>query len=321
MRFLTFDELTPSMDAERLLVHLSTLGGAADRRSVAVWRRRSNIFAEYVGVFAVEAGHVVGQTLVKRLPYTFPGGTEVIGAIASVGTRPDRARAGVARQILEEVHRREREAGIRYVALWTNRSWGAHRLYEKLGYRDVYAFPWAVRPPRAIGNRRHPEIKVRPAHPGDLSELERLHDRRAAGRIGFCRRPKRLLHTASATGELTPQKALIVAPARGRIEGYADLVSTPVRTVCGELVAESLAIRVSLVAAVELRAKGTAVAFQHTPVADTPELFRHRGYATMTAGWYVLMAGGLDRPMSSRAAIATFATHDRRFLCLSGDRF
>ena len=45
MRFASFDELTPSMDADRLLVHISSLGGATDRRAVALWRRRSNLYS------------------------------------------------------------------------------------------------------------------------------------------------------------------------------------------------------------------------------------------------------------------------------------
>jgi GNAT superfamily N-acetyltransferase len=321
VRFLTFDELTRSMEADRLLVHLSALGGAADRRAIAAWRRRSNAYAEYVGIFAVEGGHVVGQTIVERLPYTFPDGTEAIGAIASVGTRPDRARAGVARKILTEVHRREREAGIRHVALWTNRSWGAHRLYESLGYRDVYAYPWAVRPPLAVRRRKVRSRGVRAVRPKDLPELERLHDRMAEGRIGFCHRPRHLLQTAAAMHEVTPRTELIVAQTRRRIAGYAHLQATPERTVCGELVAESNRTRTSLVAEVERRAGELAVAFQHTPVSDTPEMFRRRGYTVMDAGWYVLMAGALDREWSARSAIARFGTNDPKFLCLAGDRF
>lgn len=321
MRFLSFDELTPTMDADRLLVHLAALGGAADRRAVALWRRRSNIYSEYVGVFAVERGRVVGQTLVKRLPYTFPDGTESIGAIASVGTRPDRARRGVARQILTEVHRREREAGIRFVALWTNRSWGAHRLYEKLGYRDVYSAPWAVRAPRPGPYPRRPRASIRPARAGDLPELERVHDRGAEGRLGFCHRPPRALQLAAATRDFDLSRDLLVARESGRIVGYALPQSSSVRSVCGELVAESSHARHSLVEEVERKARRTPVAFQHSPVTDDLEFFRRRGYVTAATGWYVLMGAELGRAWTRRAATERFATNDRRFLCLSGDRF
>jgi GNAT superfamily N-acetyltransferase len=321
MRFLTFDELTPSMDADRLLVHLASLGGAADRRAVALWRRRSNLLAEYVGVFAVDRGRVVGQTLVKRLSYTFPDGTEPIGAIASVGTRPDRARAGIARQLLTEVHRRELDAGIRYVSLWTNLSWGAHRLYEKLGYRDAYLFPWAVRPPAPASTRSPLRGRARPGRVTDLPELERLHERRARGRLGFCHRPVGSFRFAVATRELDPVREMIVVRENGKITGYALLQSNSYRTVCGEMVASSDRVRATLVGEIERRAKGAAVAFNMTPVSDTPELFRRRGYTTMDRGWYVFMTAPLRGEWTAREAVKRFASHDPRFLCLMGDRF
>ncbi len=153
MKLVGFDELPDSYDSDRALVQLAAFGGFLNRRRIDLWRRRTSVFADYFGIFAVDAGTVVGQTFVLRIPYTFPHGTESISGIAGVATRLDHARTGVARRILEEVHRREREAGIGYSTLWTNRSWGAHRLYEKLGYRDVYAPPGAVRVPPARSPR------------------------------------------------------------------------------------------------------------------------------------------------------------------------
>jgi GNAT superfamily N-acetyltransferase len=321
MRFLTFDELTPSMDLDRLLVHLVTLGGATRRTSVDLWRRNSDVFADYIGVFAVERGRVLGQTFVKRLSYMFPDGPQVVSAIASVGTRPDRARSGVALRILEQVHRREREAGIRYATLWTNRSWGAHRLYERLGYRDVYAFPWAIRGPRPTKTPSAPSPEIGPGRTTELAALERLHELNARGRLGFVRRPGRSLRTAVATGEIAPKTDLVVARADGRPVGYALVQPTPARSICGEVVAGSTRIRRALVAEVERRADGVPLAFQHTPITDSPTLFRDRGYRFLLAGWYTLLAKEIDRTWSARAAVRKFSTTDRRFLCMAGDRF
>ena len=322
MQIRTFDELTPSMDSARLLVHLSSLGGATDRDAVRLWRARSALFSDYVGVFAVERGEVLGQTLVKRLAYTFPGGTETIAAVASVGTRPDRARRGVARRLLEDVHRREREAGIRFVSLWTNFSWGAHRLYDRLGYRDTYAFPWAVRRP-APGSRsnRARGRRAKPATLADLEEIEQLHDRLGQGRLGFCRRPPHFLRLQAISREVDPARELLVVRRDGAIAGYAHLQSTATRTISGELMAAARADRVRLVEGVERRAQGTAVAFQHTPVTDDLGLFRRRGYSEMNAGWYVFMTAALSGTRARRAAVAEFGVDDPRFLCLSGDRF
>ena len=167
MKLLTFDELSDRQHTDRSLVQAAAFGGAFDRRRVEIWRRRTKVLADYVGIFAVDRGTVVGHAFVERIPYAFPGGTETITGIASVATRSDRARAGVARLVLEEIHRREREAGIRHAALWTNQSWGAHRLYEKLGYRDIHVPVLAVRaspgPARRPGRTRGaPGAHLRP---------------------------------------------------------------------------------------------------------------------------------------------------------------
>ncbi len=301
MRFLTYDELTPALETDRNLIHLASFGGAFPRRAIDLYRRRGKSFADYVAVFAVERGRLLGQTYVLRIPYTFSDGTELVSGIAGVGTRPDRGRSGVARAILTEVHRREREAGIRYSTLWTNRSWGAHNLYEELGYRDVYAFPWVAHGPTSGASRR--PSGVRPARKSDLGDIERLHARRARGRRGFLREANGYLSVAMAARGLDPAKEFIVRRAGRRLEGYALVDANPYRTICGELVATSPAARRALIAEVQRRAKRTAFAFQHATVRDAPELFRDRGYTAVRTGWYGLTANALDRTWTRPVAV------------------
>jgi GNAT superfamily N-acetyltransferase len=319
VQFRTLDELTPSMEIERNLLHLAAFGGVFPRSSIELYRRRSDGFADYVGLFAVERGRLVGQMFVLRIPFTFAEGTERVTGIAAVGTRPDRGRAGVARRLLTEVHRREREAGIRYTTLWTNRSWGAHRLYEKLGYRDVYSSPWAVHGPstRRLGRSRG----VRPARRSDVLSVERLHTTQARGRLGFVERPREVLRIGLAAHDFELGPDLIVCRSGRKLQGYAHLEATRNRVLCGELVAVSPAARRSLVREVERRAGKRPFAFQHTVVTDAAALFRGRGYAFVPQGWYVFMAGSLARTWSSREAIARLGTRDPRFLCLAWDRF
>jgi GNAT superfamily N-acetyltransferase len=307
------------MEVDRTLIHLAAFGGAFPRASIDTWRRRTKSLAEYVGIFAVERGRLLGQTFVLRVPYTFPSGTEMVSAIAAVVTRPDRHRAGIARGILTEVHRREKEAGVRFSTLWTNRSWGAHRLYETLGYQDVYSSPWAVHAALRVSPRREPN--VRPARRSDLPEMERLHSQQAMGRLGFLRAPNGNLTVAVEAGEVDPSKELVVVQSHGRLRGYAQLDARPYRTICGELVYASRSVLRSLVSEVQRRAKRSPFAFQHTPVTDAPELFRGTGFSTVPTGWYVLMANSVGRNWSPAAAVSEFATNDRRFLCMSGDRF
>ncbi len=319
MRFLTFDELTPSMEVDRTLLHLAAFGGTFPSRSVNLLRRRLKAMPDYAAIFAVEGGRLLGQTYVLRIPYTFPDGTEPVTGIVAVGTRPDRRRAGVGRAILREIHRREKEDGIRYSTLWTNRSWGAHGLYEQLGYRDIYASPWAVHGP--LPRRPRPRLGARAARRSDLPGLERLHARRSAGRLGFTQRPAGSFSAAAAAGELDPATDIVILRTDGTLRGYALLETTRWRVICGELVADSAAARRALVSEVERRARLRPFAFMHTPVTDAPEIFRGHGFSTVPTGWFVLMASSLDRDWTTRAASARFATADARFQCLSWDRF
>jgi GNAT superfamily N-acetyltransferase len=321
VRFATYDELTPGQEVDRALLQLAAFGGAFPARAIELWRRRSKTLADYVGLFAIDRGRVVGQAYVLRIPFTFRDGVEIVSGLAGVTTRPDRGRTGIARRVLEEIHQREREAGVRYITLWTNRSWGAHRLYELLGYRDVYSSPWAVRyGPTGHGPGSRPR-GIRPARRSDLGRLERLHAAQARGRLGFCRPAPGYLRTAAAAGEVVPGEELLVAGNGGRVGGYAHIERSRLRTICGELVASSSVARRALIEGVLRSSRGAPVAFQHSVVTDHPELFRPPTYSLAPSAWLLFMAAPLGAAWTTGQAIQRFATTDPRFLCHAGDRF
>lgn len=317
MRIVTFDELTPDMERSRQLVNLAALGSIFARARIADLRRRRAL-ADYVGVFAVEGNEVLGHVFVELIPYEFADGPDTISGIATVGTRPDVGRSGIARKLIQEAHRREREEGRRFAALWTNRSWGAHNLYEKLGYQDVYSSPWALHTPPV---RRPKAPNIRPARRSDLGTMERLHDCLAAGRIGYCRRPRGSLSSAVRFRYIDPSTDLLVRRHDGDLGGYAVLERTTRRVLCGELVADSPAVKKELVVGVAREANGLPYAFQHTLVSDSPDLFRPPRFVFGRMSWYGMMAADLGRGWTREAALEQFGTQDPRFLCLAGDRF
>lgn len=321
MRVLTYDELTASMDLDRALIHLSAFGGVFSSRAVSLVRSRLKALADYVGVFAVENGRVLGQIFVQRIPYAFRDGPGRISGIAVVGTRPDRGRHGIARRLLTEVHQREREAGLEFAALWTNRSWGAHTLYERLGYRDVYSSPWVVHGPAGPRRRRARAPGVRPGRRTDLEEIDRLHDRECERRLGFYRRPRGFSATDVLLGSIDPGKNLIVARQGPKLVGYAHIDPSSSRVLCGELVGESSAVRRLLVSEVIRSAGKRHFVFQHTLLGDAPALFRGHGYLSVPTSWYVLMGADLRHDWTRSEAVGRFATDDPRFVCLAGDRF
>ena len=318
MRILSFDELSAAQDRSRALVNLAAFGNVFDRARIEDYRRRLGCFSDYVGVFAVEGDEVLGQVFVLRLPYEFPDGPDSVSAIATVATRPDVGRTGIARTLLREAHRREREVGARYAALWTNRSWGAHRLYEELGYRDVYSVPWAVRSPTP---RQIPKPPVRVARPTDLGAIERLHRQLARDRLGYRDRSPGWLRVDVKLGYVDPSTDLLVRHRRGELAGYAHLDRNGRRVICGEMLAISPTVKRELVAGVGWAAGPLPWAFQHTLVTDDPGMFRGRQFVNGPVGWYVMMGCDLSRPWTIGEAVAGFGTRDPRFLCLAGDRF
>ena len=318
MRILSFDELSEAQDRSRALVSMAAFGNVFDRERVETYRRRLKCFSEYVAVFAVNRDDVLGQVFVLRLPFEFPDGSGQISAIASVGTRPDVGRTGVAETLLREVHHREREAGLRVAALWTNRSWGAHHLYEKIGYRDVYSPPWVVRLP---SSRRPPKPPIRFATPADLDGIERLHRQLARERLGHRERPAGWLRVDAQLGYVDPATDLLVRREGRELVGYAHLDRTGRRIICGELLATSTEVTRELIAGVAWAAHPLPWAFQHTLVTDNPLMLREPASVHGRLGWYVMMGCDLSRDWTVREAEERFGTRDSRFICLAGDRF
>lgn len=321
MRFRTLDELDPSMEGGRTLLQLMAFGGSSSRRSIDEVRRRFPRWADYVALFATESDRVLGQVFVLRFPYVFRSGPETVSGLAAVTTRPDRRRTGIARALLDEVHRREREAGVRFSTLWTNPSWGAHALYESLGYRDVYSAPWALSLPEGRTMDGRTDARVRAARPSDLSEIELLHDRSVEDRLGFGPRPRGFLRALELSGRIDAAKQLLVLRERGKLLGYAHVDRTLQRIICGELVAATARDRRRLIAAVVALDARVPVAFQHSVVTEAPEPWRTIGFLTAPRSWWGLMAAPLNGSWTAREAAREFATADRRFVCYAGDRF
>ncbi len=321
MKILTYDELTPGLEADRSLVHLAAFGGVFGPEKIRTVRAGVNNFAEYVGVFAVDRGRLIGQIFVLRIPYAFPDGPETVGGIAAVGTSAERGRQGVARALLEEVHARERAEGIHHTALWTNRSWGAHALYEKLGYRDVYFPPTALRV-HSAPRRRGPRPRgMRRGRRADLPDVDRLHAEVGQDRLGFYRRPKGMSETEARLGNLKPREHLLVYRSGGKLRGYAHVDRTPYRAVCGELVGASERVRRELVREVERATERVPLVFLNTVVTDEKGALASPRFAHSSTSWYGLMGCRPGKGWTEAEAVRTFGCRDPRFLCLAGDRF
>jgi GNAT superfamily N-acetyltransferase len=319
VRSATWDQLSGSVEPQRIAVELAGFSGYLSRRTVGILRRREPLLADYAGLFAVEGGRLLGQLFVRRIPFRTATGVEPVAGIASVTTRLDDQRRGVARALLEEAHRRESAAGVRFAMLWTNPSWYAHTLYERLGYRDVWSAPSAVRLlPRA---RRAPrEGSLSPALPRELPSLERLFDATTGASVGFSVRPRGFLREGHEAGYLDLE-GLLVLRRRGELLGYAVVSKCHDLLRSGEIVVRPDATS-WLLGALEHRAAPGVLALGNSPVlAMEPEL-RRRGYRVdRRLEWRALMAAPLDGVLGPAEVRAALAVDRPSFRCMSLDRF
>ncbi len=319
MRLVTFDELPDRLHRDAAALQLGAFSGYFSREAIATYRRRSHVFSGYVALFAVDRGTVVGEVFVLRLPFRTRSGVEPVAGIASVTTAVPSSRRGVAARILEEVHRREAAAGIRFALLWTSQAWRAHGLYERLGYRDVFVSPVAARlAPGRRALRRGDTL--RPATARELPRLEGMHRAACRGRLGFSVRPEHHLAVEQACGFLD-LPAWLVFRRSGRWAGYVHLVRGPTHARLGELVASGRD-RIALLDAVERTVRRGAIVVNNSVALDLRAELLRRGYLVRRgADWRTLMAKPLLTSMSPAAVRRELGVDDRSFVVMDADRF
>ena len=319
MRIVAYDELSPSLDRQRAALQLGAFRRVFDRRTVSVYRRRWRDFADYVGLFAVERGELLGQVYVRRIPYRTATAVEQVAGIVAVTTRVDARRRGVARALLTEVHRREARLGIRFALLWTNRGWFAHELYESLGYRDVYLPSLAVRSVGPGGPGRG-DGSLRPPSADELAGLESLYQELVGSADGFGPRRRGFLQVVHDSGLLNLRE-LRVYRRGGRTVGYAMVASAPYQLTTGELVASEEDLP-RLVRALEREARGGAFVLSLSPFDRLHEHLEQKGYLVRPGGdWHALMACPLAGQMDAPALRHALAIDRPSFSCMAGDRF
>lgn len=318
LRIVAYDDLPPRLETERLALTLGAFSSTLDRRSLEVFRRHNGGPPTYVGVFALEGGELLGEAFVLKVNYRSSLGPERMTGVSSVTTRADASRRGIATALLQEIHRRERDAGTRFCLLWTGQGWFAHRLYEKLGYRDIYTPPVAVR--SFARRRRGPSGgSLRPVRPSELASLEALHAETTAGGVGFVPRSRDFLRRAHAAGRELHN--VWVYRDRGRVRGYAVVSVEPRQLRCGELVGRSDRVP-GLLDALEHRAAPGLVALSNTVVSAWEPELRRRGYLVRPGQeWRVLMACPLQTAMTVSELRRELAVDRPSYTCMSLDRF
>ena len=187
MRILEHDELSSEMERQVHLLDSSVGWGVMDFDRIRESRRKGYPVPDYYGVYAVENGQVLSTVRVLALPFTTKDGTEIVAGIQGVVTRRDQGGKGMARELMAEVHRREKASRRRYSMLWTGRYQVAHGFYNFLGYQDVYTPDLAIK--KCERGRRPKKLTLRKIRRSDAKTIEKLHRKSTWGGLGFTPRP------------------------------------------------------------------------------------------------------------------------------------
>ena len=291
--------------------------GALGFSRMARARKMGYSAADYFGVYAVEGNEILSAVRVIKVPFTTPNGVERIVGIQGVVTRRDQGRTGLARNLLEEVHRREKGAGTKFALLWTGRGQVAHNLYEKLGYVDVYT------PELAVGRTSKNPVtsngyRMRKARSTDFGLIEKLHTEGTKGRPGFTPRPAKVIELAIRLGFAGLDTLRIITKNR-RPVGYAQVERILGWPRLEELLLLPEAEPEAVLSLLEAEAHGGWYALRNTAVREHLDLLRRRGYSTSNLAYYSLLAKPLDR--ENHDMTKELGATSRRFTCQAFDYF
>lgn len=317
---VSYDELTHSQKIQAISLETTAFGGATDIRGVQLLRECSGSTSGYYAMHAVEDGETIGQVIVFRIDYSFPGmGTRKVSGLAGITTRADKSRKGIARRIIEEVHERERKEGITHSLLWTNSSWHAHDLYLSLGYRDIFSSPLAFKDNITTGGDTPYTFST--ARKSDVHLFSDMHSAYSKGGTGFVHRSPGLDPVMVQTGRVALKNIQLIKNGYGNVGYmYAEKDGSILR--CRELVILPGQSRAEIVDAVESRVKKGGVAmFRDMLTAGTTDFFLSRGYSLFPVQWKVLMGKRLGKDMDESEAVTEFGTARADFFCSAGDGF
>jgi GNAT superfamily N-acetyltransferase len=288
-----YDNLPKELEPQAQLLDSSTGWMPMDFQLIKEARTLGYPVAPYFGVYAVEGSEVQSVVRVLRLPYTLANGDkETVSAIQGVVTRRERSGKGLARKLLEEVHRREAEAGMKFVLLWTGHAMVAHNLYLSMGYKDVYTPMLAIRKCDGPGAQLQ-GYTARTPLAEETRTLHRLHTGSTTERVGFTPRPEGLLQALFRLGLVGPDSFRLILRGEDPV-GYFQLKKEKGWIRSDEVVLSKGTDPIAALSALESECGGGWLTILGTFVRDNAKLLRERGYLLTSYSYSGLLARPLQ---------------------------
>ncbi|MFQ6061357.1 MAG: GNAT family N-acetyltransferase, partial [Thermoplasmata archaeon] len=185
MRFLRYDEIDP---LEAFAISMCGFDWPLTPERLEERIRYDDRWFEDSLLYAVVKGKAVSQAVALRIPTRTVDGEELVAGIAGVATLPSFSRKGISSKLMQELHSRLLEEGIRISFLNTGESLVAYSMYTKLGYRRATYFPSAWKP-LSVRKKPMPSI-LRKYKKKDGAEVDEAYGRFTEGLYGFVIRQK-----------------------------------------------------------------------------------------------------------------------------------
>ncbi len=313
IKIRSFDELSSDFEVkDAILTQVAFNEIGQDFGDIARLRRKKFPFSDYVALYAVDGdSNILSRVEVSHLQVNTRKGIETAACIGGVATRPDSSRQGLARLLLEEVLKRERASGINLSFLWTRKSWIAHKLYESLGYEDIYESPRAVRRiPNSVDTLRG--WRIRPCKKTDVKAIEDMHQTMTKGDFGFAPRRKNWL-TKTRPWHVLLRRNLPIA--------YMKYTISQKYVTCGEILSKPSVSYGAILNALEIVSHGKWLVLFGPFVSSHTKVLVSRGYATLNDSWTVLMAAPLTRLFNSVNMKHLVGADTDHFACFDSDGF
>lgn len=260
-------------------------------------------------LYAAEDGEALAQVGLTTVDVETVEGTERVGFVWGVCTRPDVARHGLATTLMEETHRLMREEDIQHALLGSRRSHVAHDLYRRLGYVDLVDMAGAVK----RGGSPPPDTSGVTFVEGDLAEEQfDIFERATADLLGFVHRQPDVICVRETNFHDGPYRTGLFWR-EGEPIGYVVW-----RDIAREVhLLEICCVRTNdippCLGALERRCAPSYVTFSWTPRREILDRLAAAGLAPVERTWETVMAIDLAGRESMRAIRRHFGVDDDRF--------
>ncbi len=213
-------------------------------------------------------------------------GIEKVGGIKSVCSRPSKARKGVARKLLNELHDKMRKKSVNYSTLYTWKGFVAHNLYQDLGYRDLHKIPMAY---KKVEDKSSP---VRLESGKDSEFVKKLYEKSVDNLYGLTVREDSFWEVADVLGHPNNDH-LHIAYEGGEKIGYALFKQRRNHMLCNEICAMEERDVSKILAAMEERSSTDYIVNKWVN-PNYREIFEEYGYRYYDDNWGRVMVKNLD---------------------------